>query len=104
MEFSALQDPRWCRVRSSFIPCLAPASSAPRLEALGEASARNRVRSLVAEFESITGPPGASVVRYQLSSLLALPVFAMTAAGHNSITVNGRVAILHADEVPAECG
>ncbi|MGX4695068.1 ISAs1 family transposase [Streptomyces sp. JNUCC 63] len=64
----------------------APACPAPRLEALGEGVARDQVRSLVAEFESLTDPRGASGVRYRLSSLLALVVCAMTPAGHDSIT------------------
>lgn len=61
-------------------------SPAPRLEALGEKAARDQVRGLVVEFESVTDPRGASGVRYRLSSLLALVVCAMTPSGHDSIT------------------
>ncbi|MGW3426309.1 ISAs1 family transposase [Streptomyces phaeochromogenes] len=67
-------------------PVAAPAPHVPRLEALGEAAAQVRVRCLVAEFESVTDPRGACGVRYRISSLLALVVCAMTAAGHDSIT------------------
>jgi len=47
---------------------------------------RDQVRSLVAEFESLTDPCGADGVRYRLSSLSALVVCVMTPAGHDSIT------------------
>ena len=63
-----------------------PACPAPRLQALREGASRDQVRSLVAEFESLTDARGASGVRYRLSSLLALVVCAMTPAGHDSIT------------------
>lgn len=86
MEFSTLQDPRRRRVRPSIISCRCSAPDAPRLEALGEAAAQGQVRCLVAEFESVTDPRGACGVRYRVSSLLALVVCAMTAAGHDSIT------------------
>lgn len=59
---------------------------APCLEALGECAAKDQVRSLVAEFETVTDPRGVCGVRYRLSSLLALVVCAMTFAGHDSIT------------------
>ncbi len=58
----------------------------PRLEALGEGAAKDQVRRLVAEFESVTDPRGTCGVRYRLSSLLALMVCAMTPSGHDSIT------------------
>ncbi|MCX4826994.1 ISAs1 family transposase [Streptomyces sp. NBC_01142] len=64
----------------------APAPHAPCLEVLGEAVARVQVRRLVAELESVTDPRGACGVRYRISSLLALVICAMTAAGHDSIT------------------
>ncbi|MFE4755008.1 ISAs1 family transposase [Streptomyces mirabilis] len=67
-------------------PIAAPVCPVPRLQALREDAERDQVRSLVAEFESLTDPRGASGVRYRLSSLLALVVCAMTAAGHDSIT------------------
>jgi DDE_Tnp_1-associated len=67
-------------------PIPAPVSRAPRLQVLREGAARDQVRSVVAEFESLTDPRGASGVRYRLSSLLALVVCAMTPAGHDSIT------------------
>src|SRR4051794_29133712 len=86
MEFPTLQDPRGCRVRPAIIshrrtcpPC-APAART------GRSGARDQVRSLVAEFESIADPRGACGVRYRLASLLALVVCAMTPAGHDSIT------------------
>ncbi|MEW2051974.1 ISAs1 family transposase [Streptomyces sp. NPDC005476] len=69
---------------SSLVAARAP--RAPCLEAVGEAGARAQVRCLVAEFESVTDPRGACGVRYRISSLLALVVCAMTAAGHDSIT------------------
>ncbi|WP_075692810.1 ISAs1-like element IS1629 family transposase, partial [Streptomyces acidiscabies] len=67
-------------------PAVVPVSPAPRLEALGSDAARDQVRGLVAEFESVTDPRGACGVRYRVSSLLALVVCAMTPAGHDSIT------------------
>jgi hypothetical protein len=67
-------------------PAATPASPAPRLEALGSHAARDQLRSLVAQFESVTDPRGVSGVRYRRSSLLALVVCAMTPAGHDSIT------------------
>jgi predicted transposase YbfD/YdcC len=67
-------------------PIAAPVSSTPRLEALQEDAVRDQVRSLVAGFESLTDPRGASGVRYRLPSLLALVVCAMTSAGHDSIS------------------
>ncbi|MFD9286551.1 transposase family protein, partial [Streptomyces mirabilis] len=67
-------------------PIAARACPAPRLQALRGGAARDQVRSLVAEFESLTDPRGASGIRYPLSSLLALVVFAMTPAGHDSVT------------------
>ncbi|MGI5135422.1 ISAs1 family transposase [Streptomyces sp. CA-106110] len=67
-------------------PIPAPVCPAPRLQDLREGAARDQVGSLVAEFESLTDPRGASGVRYRLSSLLALAVCAMTPAGHDSIT------------------
>ncbi|MDH6218927.1 hypothetical protein M2283_006261 [Streptomyces pseudovenezuelae] len=59
---------------------------APCLEGLGEGAAKEQVHCLVAEFESVTDPRGACGVRYQLSSLLALVVCAMTPSGHDLIT------------------
>ncbi|MET8405771.1 transposase family protein [Streptomyces sp900116325] len=67
-------------------PIAAPACPVPRLQALREGTARHQVRNLVAEFEFLTDPRGASGVRYRLSSLLALVVCAMTPAGHDSVT------------------
>lgn len=67
-------------------PAVAAASSAPRLDALGSAAACEQVRCLVAGFESVTDPRGASGIRYRLSSLLASVVCAMTPSGHDSIT------------------
>ncbi|MFF0009787.1 ISAs1 family transposase [Streptomyces tibetensis] len=73
-----------------FVPPSSPvavrAPPAPRLEALGEGVAKDQVRGLVAEFESVTDPRGACGVRYRLSSVLALVVCAMTPSGHDSIT------------------
>jgi hypothetical protein len=79
-------DPRRCRVRLCIISCRCLAPHAPRLEALGEAAAQVQVHCLVAEFESVTDPRGACGLRYRISSLLALVVCAMTAAGHDSVT------------------
>jgi hypothetical protein len=59
---------------------------APCLEGLGEGAAKEQVRCLVAEFESVCDPRGACGVRYRLSSLLALVVCAMTPSDHDSIT------------------
>lgn len=69
---------------SSLMPV--PVSRAPRLQVLREGAARDQVRSLAVEFESLTDPRGASGVRYRLSSLLALVVCVRTPAGHDSIT------------------
>lgn len=63
-----------------------PPHSAPRLEELRDPVIHQQVRSLIAELESVTDPRGACGVRYRLSSLLAVVVCAMTAAGHDSIT------------------
>lgn len=58
---------------------------APCVEGLGEGAAKEQVRCLVAELESVCDPRGACGVRGQLSSLLALVVCAMTLSGHDSI-------------------
>jgi hypothetical protein len=80
--------------RSTKVPCSSLhhlLSLLPRLthlawRALVRPAAQVQVRCLVAEFESVTDPRGACGVRYRISSLLALVVCAMTAAGHDSIT------------------
>ncbi|MFE1989739.1 transposase [Streptomyces mirabilis] len=65
-------------------PVAVPVSHAPCLQALGEGAAKEQVRGLIAEFESVTDPRGTCGVRYRISSLLALVVCAMTPAGHDS--------------------
>nr|WTB28307.1 ISAs1 family transposase [Streptomyces sp. NBC_00830]WTB28595.1 ISAs1 family transposase [Streptomyces sp. NBC_00830]WTB35774.1 ISAs1 family transposase [Streptomyces sp. NBC_00830] len=67
-------------------PIVASCPPAPRLQDLVSGRARGQVHSLIDEFDTITDPRGACGVRYQLSSLLALMVCAMTPAGHDSIT------------------
>lgn len=86
MEFSTLQDPRGCCSSHHHPPSLLSFAQYPPLEALREGAAGDQVRSLVAGFEALTDPRGASEIRYRLSSLLALVVCAMTPAGHDSIT------------------